>query len=89
MHVNDNNATNIHSFGVAHILKEIKNLIGNKSIIINIYRIQAYDSIMCGYFSMEFINFILKGKSLSEYTDLFSPNDYEKNDKLILNSWFN
>ena len=44
---------------------------------------------MCGYFSMEFINFILKGKSLSEYTDLFSPNDYEKNDKLILNSWFN
>ena len=38
---------------------------------------------------MEFINFILKGKSLLEYTDLFSPNDYEKNDKLILNSWFN
>ena len=45
---------------------------------------QAYDSIMCGCFCIEFIDFMLKGKSLLEYTNLFSPNDYEKNDKIIL-----
>ena len=45
---------------------------------------QANDSIMCGYFCNEFIDFILKGKSLLEYTNLFSPNEYEKNNKIIL-----
>ena len=55
-----------------------------KNILTNIYRIQAYDSIMCGYFYIGFINFLLIGKSLLEYTNLFSPNDYEKNDKIIL-----
>ena len=55
-----------------------------KNILTNIYRIQAYDSIMCGYFYIGFINFLLIGKSLLEYTNLFSPNDYEKNDKRIV-----
>ena len=39
---------------------------------------------MCGYFCIGLIYFILKGKSLLEYTNLFSPNDYENNDKIIL-----
>ena len=39
---------------------------------------------MCGYFCFGFIEFILKGKSLLEYTNLFSRNDYRKNDKIIL-----
>ena len=39
---------------------------------------------MCGYFHIGFINFMLKGKGLLEYTNLFSPNDHEKNDKIIL-----
>ena len=39
---------------------------------------------MCGYFCIVFIDFILKGKSLLEYTNLFSPNEYKKNDKIIL-----
>ena len=39
---------------------------------------------MCGYFCIEFIDFMLKVKILLEYTNLFSPNDYEKNDKIIL-----
>ena len=55
-----------------------------KNIITNIYRIQAYDSIMCGYFWIGIIDFMLKGKSLLGNTSLFSPNDYEKNDKIIL-----
>ena len=78
MHVNDDNVTYFDSFGVEHIAKEIIKIIGNKNVITNIYRIQAYDSIMCGYFCIGFIDFILKGKSLLEYTNLFSSNDYEK-----------
>ena len=50
----------------------------------NIYRIQAHDLIMCGYVCIGFIGFMLKGKSLLDYTNLFSPNDYEKNDEIIL-----
>ena len=61
-----------------------KKVIGNKNIVPNIFRVQAYDSIMCGYFCIGFIDFMLKGKSFLEYTNLFSPNDYEKNDKVIL-----
>ena len=49
----------------------------------NIFRIQAYDSIMCGYFCIEFINYMLKGKKLLDYTNLFSPNDFKKNDQVI------
>ena len=45
---------------------------------------QAYDSIICGYFFIVFIDFMLKGKSLLEYTNLFCPIDYEQNDKIIL-----
>ena len=73
-----------HSFGVEHILKEIRKLITNKNIITNIYRIQAYNSITSGYFCIPFIDFILKGKSLLEYTDLFSIYKYRNNDKIIL-----
>ena len=73
-----------NSFGVAHIPKKIWNLIENKNIVTNIYRIKAYNSIMCGYFCIGFIDFMLKGESLLDYTNLFSPNDYEKNNKIIL-----
>ena len=34
--------------------------------------------------SIGFIDFMLKGKSLLDYTNLFSPNDYEKIDGIIL-----
>ena len=71
------------SFGVEHIPKEINKFIGNTDIKSNIFRIQAYDSITCGYFCIEFINYILKGKTLLDYTNLFSPNDFKKNDQII------
>ena len=38
---------------------------------------------MCGYFCIGFIDFMLKGKSMLDYTKLFSLNEYEKNDKII------
>ena len=68
MYVNDNNLTNFDSFGVEHSPKEIKIFMGNKNIITNIYRVQAYNS-MCEYFCIGSIDFV---------------NDYEKNDKIIL-----
>ena len=79
------------SFGVEHIPKEINKFINNdttkssslKRIKSNIFRIQAYDSIMCGYFCIEFINYMLKGKTLLDYTNLFSPNDFKKNDRVM------
>ena len=39
---------------------------------------------MCGYFCIRFIDVMLKGKSWLDDTNLFSPNEYEKNDKKIL-----
>ena len=64
--------------------KKFKKIIGNKNMITNIYRIQGCNSIMWGYFCIGFINFMLKGNSFLDYTNLFSPSDYEKNDKIIL-----
>ena len=78
------NALYFDSFGDEHIPKEIKKSTGNRSIIINIHSIQAYDSIMWGYFCIRFIDFMIKGNSLLDYTNLCSPNDYEKNGKIIL-----
>ena len=83
MYVNNHKVTYFDSFGVEHIPQKIKKFIGNKNIITNIYRIQAYDSIMCGYFCIGFIDFMLKGKSTLDYTNLFFRNGYEKNDKII------
>ena len=77
LYVNAENVTYFNSFGVEHIPKESIKFIGNKNYITNIYRIQAYDSIMCSYFLMRYINFMLKRKSLLDYTNLFSLNEYE------------
>ena len=79
------NAIYFDSFGVEHIKKQIKKLIGKKNIITNVYRIQEYDSIICGYFSIGFVDFMLKGKTLLDYTNLFSLSDYKNNNKVILN----
>ena len=49
----------------------------------NIYRIQGQNSMMCGYFCIGFNDFKLEGKSQVDYINLFSPNDYEKNDEII------
>ena len=72
-----------NSFGIEHIPKEINKFISNNDIKSNIFRIQAYDSIMCGYFCIEFINYMLKSKTLLDYTNIFSPNDFKKNDQVI------
>ena len=74
--VKNNDVTYFDSFGVKHIPKEIRTFVGNKIIKTNIFRIQAYDSTMCGYFYIGFIDFMLVGKTLTEFTNLFSPNNF-------------
>ena len=86
MYVNNNNSvTYFDSFGVEHIPKEIKEfIVRSLSITTNIFRIQAHDSIMCGYFCIGFFDFMLAGKTLTEFANLFSPNNFQKNDDIIL-----
>ena len=85
MYVNNKTVIYFDSLGVEHISKEIEKFIGNKNMITNIFRIKAYDSIMCGYFCIGFIDFMLNGNSLTDFTNLFSPNNFRKNDDIILN----
>ena len=84
LYVNNKSVTYFDSFGVEHIPKEIMKFINRKKIITNIYRIQAYDSIICGYFCIGFNNFMFNGKSLTDSVNLFSPNDFNKNNNIIL-----
>ena len=51
----------------------------------NILRIQAYNTVMCGYFCIGFLDFMFKGNSLTDFTNLFSPNNFKKKKDIILN----
>ena len=83
LYVKNNIVTYFDSFGVEHLPKEIVKFIDNKNIKTNIFRIQAYDSIICGYFCIGLINFMFKSKTLTDYTNLFSPGNFKKNDNII------
>ena len=85
MYINNNDdVICFDSFGVEHIPEEIKAFINNKNIKTNIFIIQAYDSVMCGYFCTGFIDFMLAGEKLTDYTNLFFPYNFKKNDNIIL-----
>ena len=73
------------SLVVEHVPEEIKEFIGNKKNNANIFQVQSDNSIMCGYFCIGFIDFMLPGKTLVDFTSLFSPYDFENNDNIILN----
>ena len=73
------------SFGVKHVPEEIKEFIGNKNIKANIFRVQSNYSVMCEYFCIGFNVFIFAGKTLINFTSMFSPYDFEKNESIILN----
>ena len=85
MYILNNKATYFDSFGIEHIPNEIKEFIKRSTIVTNIFRIQAYDSTMCGYFCIGFIDFMLKAKILKDFTNLFSRNDLKKYYDIILN----
>ena len=81
LYVNDNNGTYSE---IEYIPKEIKKFIGNNNITTNIFRMQAYNSVMYGYFCSGFIDFMLKGKSLTDFTNLLLSINFKHNDKIIL-----
>ena len=81
---NKNKIVYFNIFGVKHIPKEIKEFVGNENIKANIFRVQANDSVMCGYFCIGFIDFMLAGKKLTDFKKMFSPYDFKKSDDIIL-----
>ena len=89
LYVNNKTVTYVDSFEIEHISKKVKKFVNNKNVIANIFRTQAYDSVMCGYFCIRFIDYMFMGKSLTGYTNLFSPNNFKKNGDIILNYFIN
>ena len=71
LYSSSNNVTYFDSFSVEHIPQEIEIFIGNKNIQTNIFRIQAYNSVISGYFCIGFIEFMLKDKLLTDFANLF------------------
>ena len=71
------------TFGIEYNPQEVSNKIKDKSFAHNIFRIVGNNSIMCRFYCDAFIEYLLAGKTLLDYTYLFFPNDYKKNDKII------
>ena len=80
LYVKNNEINFFDSFGVEHVPKDVimHPTIEHKSIKTNIFRIQADNSITCGYFCIGFIDFIFAGRSLIDFTSLFSLYDFKK-----------
>ena len=89
LYVNNKIVTYFVSFGIEHISKEVQKFVNNKNITANIFRKQAYDSVMCGHFCIGFIDYMFMGKSLTDCTNLFIANNFKKNDDIILNYFLN
>ena len=71
------------SFGIKYIPQEVLNKIKDKSITHNIFRIQDNKSIMCGFYCIACVEYKLSRKTLLDYTNLFSQNNYKMDDKII------
>ena len=68
---NRNEIDYFDNFDVEHIPEEIKEFIGKKNIKANIFQVQTNDSVMRGYFCTGFIDFMLEGRELTDFTNLF------------------
>ena len=66
-----------------YVAKEIKEFIKNKNIKANIFQVQSSNSIIRGYFCIGFIDFMLAGKKLTDFTSMFSPYEFEKSDGIV------
>ena len=90
LYVKNNEVIYFDSFGVEDVPEEhvehvwCRTCFRHEDIKTNIFRIQAYNSITCGYFCIGFVDFIFLNKTLINFTSLFSPYDFEKNEKIIL-----
>ena len=89
MYALNKDVTYCDTFGVKHIPKGIKKFVDKSTAVTNIFRIQSYDSEMWGYFCIGFIDFIVKSKSLTYFTNPFLQNNFKKNDDIILDYFKN
>ena len=80
----NNNFSYFDNFGVGHIPWEVKKFIDKSTIVVNCSRIQAFGSIICLYFCIRLIEFVLKGTNLTDFIDLFSSSTFNKNDDINL-----
>ena len=76
--IDRNTAAYLGSFGIEYVPQEVTNKIKDKSITYNIFRIQSDVSIMCGFYCIAFIEYMIADKTLLNYTSSFSPNYYNK-----------
>lgn len=83
VYCNGNGVTYFESFAVGHILKEFKFFVKSKKITSNIYRLQHYYSIMCGYYCIAFIDHMFGGDNLQSFNKFLSPTDFDLKDKFI------
>ena len=81
--IDKNTAVFFDSFGVKYIPEEVLSKMKDKVIAHNIFRIRDDDSIICGFYCIAFIGYILVGKMLLDDTKLFFRNNNKKNDKII------
>ena len=72
----------IYSFGIEYIPQKVSSKIKYKSATSNIFRIQSDDSIICWFYCITFIEYMIAVTFLA-YNNLFSPNESQKNDKII------
>ena len=84
IHIKGPKATYFDSFGIEHIPNEVLRFLNKKDIDSNIFRVQSKKSVLCGYFCIKFLEYMFSGKTLTEYTNLFSPTDFNENDKTVL-----
>ena len=71
-------SSHAHSFEFEYNPQKVLNKMKDKSITHKIFRILGADSIMRVFYCIAFIEYLLEGKTLLDYTNLFSPNDYNK-----------
>ena len=89
LYCKNNEIAYFNSFEAENVPNELKKFIGHKNIKTNIFGEQSNNSIMCGYFCIEFIDFMFEGKILIDFTRFFSPYYFETNDSIILISKMN
>ena len=76
-----NMAIYFNSFEIEYIAQEVLNKI--RSITQNIFRIEDDDAIMCKFYCIVFIGYMLAGNILLDYTNLLCPDYYKRNGKII------
>ena len=85
LYANGNSVKYFERFGAEQIPEQMKTFIGRNIILTIIFRTQVYDLKMCGYFCIGFIYFMFRGKSLTNFTNIFSTRSFEHNDEVNLN----